>query len=73
MPPGPPSDSSELDTDSEPRKLPKVPPCSSKQPSAVSDTTEIKPKHYHFDLKLTPESVCEMETQIKGEHKCTHG
>jgi hypothetical protein len=29
-PPGPPSDSSDLDTDSEPRKLPKISPCSNK-------------------------------------------
>jgi hypothetical protein len=51
-PPGPPSDSSELDSDSEPRKLPTIPPCYSKQPFAVSDATKSKLKPYHFDLVL---------------------
>src|SRR6202050_1274683 len=55
-PPGPPSDSSDSDTDSEPRKLPKIPPHSSKRPSTVVSDTEIKMKHYHFNLKLKPES-----------------
>ena len=57
VPPGPPSDSSDSDTDSEPRKLPKIPPRSSKRPSTIVGNTEIKMKHYHFDLKLKPESV----------------
>src|ERR1700683_4270317 len=55
--PGPPSDSSNSDTDSELRKLPKIPPCSSKRPSTIVGDTKIKTKHYHFDLKLKPELV----------------
>ena len=42
LPPGPPSNSSNLDTDSEMRKLPKIPPCSGKQPSIVVQDIEIK-------------------------------
>jgi len=57
MPPGPPSDSSESDLDSEPRKPPKIPPCSSKQPSIEISTTKPKLKNYYFNLKLKPKSV----------------
>ena len=57
MPPGPPSDHSDSDSDSEPRKLPKIPPHSSKQPSAVSNATKSTLMCYHFDLKLKPELV----------------
>ena len=56
-PPGPPSDSSDSDTDSESRRPPKIPPRSSKRPSVVVEDVELKPKRYHFDLKLKPESV----------------
>src|SRR6202050_690569 len=56
-PPGPPSDSSDSDTDSESRRPPKIPPGSSKRPSVVAEDVELKPKRYHFDLKLKPESV----------------
>jgi hypothetical protein len=56
-PPGPPSDSSESDTDSKSRRPPKIPPRSSKQPSVVAEDVELKPKRYHFDFKLKPESV----------------
>ena len=37
--------------------IPKIPPRSSKRPSTIVGDTEIKTKHYHFDLKLKPESV----------------
>src|ERR1700691_3100727 len=56
-PPGPPSNSSDSDTDSESRRPPKIPPHSSKRPSIVAEDVELKPKRYHFDLKLKPESV----------------
>ena len=52
----PPSDDSSFDSESEPVKLP-IPPQSDKQPATVTSTTDPKPKCYHFDLKLKPESV----------------
>ena len=55
-PPKPPSDDSSSESDSKPIKLP-IPPRSDKQPATVTTTTDLKPKHYHFDLKLKPESV----------------
>ena len=57
LPLGAPSNSSNSDTNSEPRKLAKIPPHSSKQPSVVVEDVEVKLKCYHFDLKLKPESV----------------
>ena len=36
---------------------PPIPPRSDKQPTAVASTTDIKPKCYHFNLKLKPDSV----------------
>jgi hypothetical protein len=53
-PPGPPNDDSSSESDSEPIKLP-IPPRSDKQPATVTTTTDLKPKCYHFDLKLKPE------------------
>ena len=55
-PPGPPSDDSSSESESEPIKPP-IPPRSDKRPAAVISTTDIKPKCYHFDLKLKPELV----------------
>ena len=55
-PPGPSSDDSSSESESEPIKPP-IPPRSDKRPAAVATTTDLKPKHYHFDLKLKPESV----------------
>jgi hypothetical protein len=57
QPPGTPSNSFNLDTDSKPRKPPKIPSHSNKQPSVVAEDIELKPKHYHFNSKLKPESV----------------
>ena len=55
-PPGPPSNNSSSDSESEPAKPP-IPPRSAKWPATVTSTTDPKPKHYHFDLKLKPELV----------------
>jgi hypothetical protein len=55
-PPGPPSNDSSSESESEPIKPP-IPPRSDKRPAAVATTTDIKPNRYHFDLKLKPESV----------------
>jgi hypothetical protein len=46
-----------LNTDSKSRKPPEIPLHSSKRPFIVAEDVEIKLKHYHFDLKLKPESV----------------
>jgi hypothetical protein len=54
QPPRHPSDDS--DSDSEPAKPPK-PPCLTKWPATVTSIPDSKPKHYHFNLKLKPESV----------------
>jgi hypothetical protein len=59
-PPGPPSDNSSSDSESEPAKLP-IPPRSAKQPNTVASTTDPKPKHYNFDLKLKPELVLQWD------------
>ena len=56
QPPRPPSHNSDSDSDSEPAEPP-IPPHSSKQPAAVTSVPDSKPKHYHFNLKLKPESV----------------
>jgi hypothetical protein len=56
-PPGPPDDSSESNDDSEPRKARKIIPHSNRPPPTESLTIELKPKSYHFDLKLKPELV----------------
>ena len=53
-PPGPPSGDSSSESDSEPIKPP-IPPRSDKRPATVATTTDLKPKCYHFDLKLKPE------------------
>ena len=50
-PPGPPSDDSSSESESEPIKPP-IPRQSDKRPTAVATTTDLKPKYYHFDLKL---------------------
>ena len=55
-PPGNPSDDSSSESDSKPIKPP-IPPRSDKRPATVATTTDLKPKCYHFDLKLKPESV----------------
>jgi hypothetical protein len=55
-PPGPPSGDSSSEADSEPIKPP-IPPRSDKRPATVATTTDLKPKCYHFDLKLKPELV----------------
>ena len=50
------SDDSSSKSDSEPIKPP-IPPRYDKRPATVATTTGLKPKHYHFDLNLKPESV----------------
>ena len=52
------SNGSDLD-DSKGDKPPKIPPQSSKQPSAVplKSKEEVSVKTYHFDMKLKPETV----------------
>ena len=55
-PPGPPGDDSSSESESEPIKPP-IPPRSDKRPTAVTSTTDPKPKCYHFDLKLKSELV----------------
>ena len=58
QPPGPSSDdsSSDSDSDSELAKLP-IPPWSTKRPAAVTNVSNSKLKHYHFDLKLKTKLV----------------
>ena len=55
-PPGPSSNDSSSDSESELAKL-SIPPRSTKRPATVTSTTDSKPKHYRFDLKPKPESV----------------
>ena len=54
----PPSDGSNLD-DSEGGKPPKIPPQSSKRPSAVplKSKEEVSVETYHFNMKLKPETI----------------
>jgi hypothetical protein len=56
QPPRPPSDDFDSDSDSEPVKPPILPHLT-KWPATVTSVPDSKPKHYHFDLKLKPESV----------------
>ena len=56
-PPRLPSDCSDSVADSEPSMPPIIPPTSIEQPSIIHNAADIKPKNYHFDFKLKPESV----------------
>jgi hypothetical protein len=54
---GPPDDNSDSNEDSRPNKPPKIPPHSSKWPTANTLAAESRSRNYHFDLKLKPELV----------------
>ena len=61
--PGPPSENSSFNSDSEPAKPP-IPPWSTKPPTAVTSVPNSKPKHYQFNLKFKPESVPQWDRNL---------